>query len=100
MGKRITDENQVDRILEDYYGEHPWDKHMEEHNSALAPSEEPSDFDEDELEVIENCLFRRQIFLEESNLTEARCYGLILSARKKISKIKEKNSLQHRMDII
>ena len=40
----------------------------------------------EEAEMLENYLFKKQINLENSNLTDAKCYGLILSIRKKLSK--------------
>ena len=47
---------------------------------------------EDEAEMLETYLFRKQINLENSNLTDAKCYLLICSIRKKLSK----NSLQNK----
>ena len=41
---------------------------------------------EDEAEMLETYLFRKQINLENSNLTDAKCYPLICSIRKKLSK--------------
>ena len=41
---------------------------------------------EDEAEMLENYLFRKQINLENSNLTDAKCYPLICSIRKKLLK--------------
>ena len=40
----------------------------------------------EEAEMLENYLFKKQINLENSNLTDAKCYRLILSIRKKLSK--------------
>ena len=40
----------------------------------------------DEAEMLENYLFKKQINFENSNLTDAKCYRLILSIRKKLSK--------------
>lgn len=47
---------------------------------------------EDEAEMLETYLFRKQINLENSNLTDAKCYSLICSIRKKLSK----NALQNK----
>lgn len=41
---------------------------------------------EDEAEMLETYLFRKQINLENSNLTDAKCYPLICSIRKKLLK--------------
>ena len=40
----------------------------------------------EEAEMLENYLFKKQINLENSNLTDAKCYRLILNIRKKLSK--------------
>ena len=42
--------------------------------------------DEDEVEMLETYLFRKQINLENSNLTDAKCYPIICSIRKKLLK--------------
>ncbi len=39
---------------------------------------------QDEAEMLENYLFKKQINLEASNLTDAKCYGLIISIRNKL----------------
>ena len=41
---------------------------------------------EDEAEMLETYLFRKQINLENSNLTDAKCYPLICSIRKNCEK--------------
>ena len=38
----------------------------------------------EEKEMLENYLFRKQVNLENSGLTDAKCYRLILSIRKKL----------------
>ena len=38
----------------------------------------------DEVEMLEVYLFRKQINLENSNLTDSRCYSLICSIRRKL----------------
>ena len=40
----------------------------------------------EEAEMLESYLFRKQINLENSNLTDSKCYPLICSIRKKLSK--------------
>ena len=42
----------------------------------------------EEAEMLESYLFRKQINLENSNLTDSKCYPLICSIRKKL---KEEN---------
>ena len=46
---------------------------------------------EDEAEMLESYLFRKQINLENSNLTDAKCYPLICSIRKKLRKSGSRN---------
>ena len=46
----------------------------------------------EEAEMLENYLFKKQINLENSNLTDAKCYRLILSIRKKLSKAMQAKS--------
>ena len=65
-----------------YYGKHDHEMHkLEFKNNRL---EKTVTLNKDEIEVIENCLFRRQIHLEESNLTDAKCYKLIIGIRNKL----------------
>ena len=47
----------------------------------------------EEAEMLENYLFKKQINLENSDLTDAKCYRLILSIRKKLSKKQFTNNL-------
>ena len=46
---------------------------------------------EDEAEMLETYLFRKQINLENSNLTDANCYPLICSISKKLLKSSSQN---------
>jgi len=39
---------------------------------------------EDEAKMLESYLFRKQVNLENSNLTDSKCYPLICSIRKKL----------------
>lgn len=48
---------------------------------------------EEELDFLIDRCFRKQVRLEEAGLTDAVCYGLSISARKKLEKIR-KNYLQ------
>jgi len=43
----------------------------------------------EEAKMLETYLFRKQVNLESSGLTDAKCYPLILSIRKKISPTNE-----------
>jgi len=40
----------------------------------------------DEAEMLESYLFRKQINLENANLTDSKCYPLICNIRKKLKK--------------
>lgn len=41
---------------------------------------------QEEAEMLEKYLFRKQINLENANLTDAKCYPLICNIRKKLKK--------------
>lgn len=49
---------------------------------------------EEEAEVVDNYIFRKACRLEESNLTDSKCYPALMSAHYKLIKEKEKNYLQ------
>ena len=45
-----------------------------------------NEFTQRELEMMDYCLLRRQITLEEANLKDGDCYPIILSIRNKLKK--------------
>lgn len=53
---------------------------------------EDCEFTKDEIEVVSDYLLRKMMRLEEANLTDSKCYPLIVSFRTKLlRKYKDKN---------